>query len=567
MSTFELREYQSECLDAIARALAGRRRGTGVGRITRGAVVLPTGMGKTVIFAELAKRWSTSGRVLILVHRDELAEQAYAKVHTADQSLRVGIVKAERNDVAADVIVGSVQTLRNPRRLAQLRNVALVIVDECHHANAASYVTVMEALGCYGDDVSTATPCIGFTATLVRGDKLKPGDVWQEVVYTKDIVWGIRHGHLVDVRGKRVQVKGLDLSRVKRVGEDLQADQVADELLDADAPEQLAQAYSDHAGDRLGAVFWPNVAAATAGMEAFNAAGIASGLILGTTPKEERELAYKQLAAGDLQTLQNVNVLTEGWDCPPVSCIVPARLTQSAGLYMQMIGRGTRPYRHPIGSPAGDVRYARKRDCLVLDPVGVTGRHKLATLADTSMTLHGVNEDETLLEAAQRAEREEAELLELAEQEELLQRQVLERQQLQAKEVSLFAESASTWLQTSNGTWFVPVQGWLLFLWPEGNGLFTVGSCRLDPRPFQDSTVLASGMLQDGAMAFAQSLAKQHDPKGHAERTAAWRHPRSPSASRVRFARSIGVRVAQTMTDADVADAIYVKLAGQALGG
>lgn len=563
MSVWDLREYQTECLDSIQRALAGQKRGTGVGICTRAAVVLPTGMGKTVIFAELARSWPL-GRVLILVHRDELAEQAYRKVHSADPSLRVGIVKAERNDVDADVIVGSVQTLRHPRRLAQLRDIGLVIVDECHHANAASYVTVMTELGCYND---AGTPCVGFTATLVRADKLKPGDVWQEVVYTKDIVWGIRNGYLVDVKGKRIQVKNLDLSRVRRLAGDLQADAVAAELLDAEAPEQIAAAYSEHASDRLGVVFWPNVLAAEAGFQAFEDADIKSAVILGTTPKDERETAYAAHAAGDIQVLHNVNVLTEGWDQPAVSCVVPARLTQSAGLYMQMIGRGTRP------SPG-------KRDLLVLDPVGVTGRHKLATLADTSMSLHGVEEDETLTEAADRAEREEllAEALALgvdpsAIQDDLLRLEVEQARREQervAKEVSLFAERAAVWLQTPHGVWFIPVKDWFLFLWPEGHGLFQVGTCRISSPaepPFMNARVLASGLLQDGAMAYAEKLAKQADPAGHTERTAAWRRNSRPTAGRARFARSLGIKVTQLMTDADVADAIHGKLAARSLGG
>lgn len=585
MSVFELREYQTECLDSILRALLGRQRGTGVGRITRGAVVLPTGTGKTVIFSELARRWTKhedwrmegrawSHRVLILVHRDELAEQARNKIHSADPSLTVGIVKAAQNDVGANVIVGSVQTLANPKRLAQLVDIGLVIVDECHHANAASYLKVLETLGCFEPDPIRATPCIGFTATLVRADKLKPGDVWEEVVFTRDIVWAIRNGFLVDVKGKRVQVKGLDLSRVRRLAGDLKADELADELLDADAPEQLAAAYLEHASDRIGIVFWPNKAAAEAGYKAFESAGIRSGLVLGETPKDERQVIYAGMWTGEVQTMHNVNVGTEGLDIPPISCVVPARLTQSAGLYMQMIGRGTRPHRAALPDP-----FAPKTDCLVLDPVGVTGRHKLATLADTSKSLHGVEDEESILEAAERAEREEleaeAEALGLDVTEALTAldiEQARQRQERIAREVSMFAESASAWLQTPAGVWFVPVTvsgvPWLLFLWPEEGGLWTLATCTVSTtQPFANATTLARGMLIDGAKAYAEKLAKEQDPKGVTERSAAWRLKQSPSYARTRTARSLGIKVRSTMTDADVADAIYVKLAERSLGG
>lgn len=576
-ATFTLREYQEECLDSTERALLGHQRGTGVGILTRGAVVLPVGSGKTVIFSELCRRWldymhspvgtvrdrKLSPKVLVLVHRDFLAKQARDKIHSADPSLSVGIVMGNRNETGADVIIGSVQTLRSRRRLEQLPDIGLVIIDECHHANAASYVTIMESLGCYETD---GVPCIGFTATLVRADALKPGDVWQEVVFTKDIIWGIRNGFLVDVRGKRVQVKGLDLSKVRRLAGDLQADAVAEELLDADAPDQLAQHYLDEAPDRVGAVFWPNVLAATAGLEAFQAAGLVSGLVLGETPDAEREAVYDGMRNGTVQVVHNVNVLTEGWDMPQVSCIVPARLTQSAGLYIQMIGRGTRPHRLPIALPSGSS--SDKSDCLVLDPVGVTGRHKLATMADMTMSVVNPQEDESLLEAADRADLEEAALLGELELAAEIERQEIEHRERIAREVSLFADSAAVWLQTPRGTWFIPAGEWLLFLWPEGGGLFTLGTCQTNPHtPFSGSRVIAEHLLQDGAMEMAAKLARQADPKGHAERSASWRQRTTPASKRVQLARSLGVRVTARMTDADVADAVFVKLAEGSLGG
>jgi hypothetical protein len=196
------------------------------------------------------------------------------------------------------------------------------------------------------------------------------------------------------------------------------------------------------------------------------------------------------------------------------------------------------------------------------------------------MSLHGVEEDETLTEAADRAEREEllAEALALGMdpseiQDDLLRLEVEQARREQervAKEVSLFAERAAVWLQTPHGVWFIPVKDWFLFLWPEGHGLFQVGTCRIsgkDETPFQNSRVLASGLLQDGAMAYAEKLAKQADPAGHTERTAAWRRNSRPTAGRARFARSLGIKVTQLMTDADVADAIHGKLAARSLGG
>ena len=136
----------------------------------------------------------------------------------------------------------------------------------------------------------------------------------------------------------------------------------------------------------------------------------------------------------------------------------------------------------------------------------------------------------------------------------------------------MFAESASAWLQTPAGVWFVPVTvsgvPWLLFLWPEEGGLWTLATCTVSTtQPFANATTLARGMLIDGAKAYAEKLAKEQDPKGVTERSAAWRLKQSPSYARTRTARSLGIKVRSTMTDADVADAIYVKLAERSLGG
>lgn len=557
----KLRDYQEEAVSAIFAALNGKPRGTGTGIAKRVAVVKPTGTGKTVTFSALALRWLAEhgGRVLVLVHRDELIKQAQAKLHAAAvalgrRDLRIGIVKAGRNEVHCDVVIGSVQTLARERRRDQLRGVGLVIVDECHHANARSYVDVLEHYGCFSDPGQGA-PAAGFTATLVRADKLRPGDIWQEVVFQRDIVWAIREGHLVDIKGKRVQIKDLDLAGVRRSGGDLDSGQLGHRLLDCGAPEQLATAYGEHASTRLGMVFWPGVSTALEGQRAFSAAGIPSASVLGDTPEDDRQKIYDATWAGDVQVLHSVGVLTEGFDLPPISCVVP-RMTQSPGLYVQMAGRGARPWPHPVpGFPI-------KKDCLLLDPVGVTGRHKLSTMADLSMTVREVRDGETLADAADRAELEEleeeaarAERNATAELEELEHQQELRRQERVAKEVSLFADSASTWLQTPRGTWFVPVAGWVLFLWPEGGGMFAVGTVPIGGK-LVDAQVIERGMLLSGAMQYAEELAIQADPKGASARTAAWRNSPTASYRRVQYARSLGIKVRKTMTEADVADAI-----------
>jgi superfamily II DNA or RNA helicase len=571
VSLFTLRDYQEDTIAAHYRAWRGEARGTGKGKVNRTVSVLPTGDGKAVILSHLAAKWirENGSKVLVLVHRNELAVQTRNKLHGADPSLLIGTVKAAQNEIWADVIVGSTQTLAYESRRKQIRNVGLIIYDECHHATAPTSLAILEDFGAFA-----ATPAAGFTATLTRSDRSHLGDVWQEVVYQRDIIDGIRGGSLVDARGKRVQIRGLDLSAVRSAkrsdnGErDMRDSDVARALENADAPDQVAQAYQEHAADRIGVVFWPSVAMAYAGAQATNDAGLRSSVVEGETPLGERSAIYADLAAGRTQLVHNCMVLTEGWDCPPVSCAVIARPTESAGLYTQMAGRVLRPHHEPIPG------FADKRDALILDVVGVSGRHKLATLADLTMSVDDVGQDESIAEAADRAELEAAQ--ELAAAGQLLPSDLDELQDLQqqrerervAREVELFASDSAVWLQTAGGIRFIPIGEWLLFLWPQDYGLFSVGTCRnSDHKPFMDSRVLAKDMTLPYAQAHARQLAEQADPRGMAQRAASWRDRTDAPYSLRQMARQRGIKRYSTMGRAQLQDAISVAVATKALGG
>jgi len=381
------RDYQTE-------AIAELHRRWDAGD-TRVPMVLATGLGKTVIFAHLIADWVRSHvakRVLVLVHTDELVQQAYKKIKDVAPHLHVGIVKAERNEVTARVIVASVQSLRSAKRRAQIRNVGMIIVDECHHATAATYRAILHHYGTVScrsagnqDPSWTCDTCdgnpgdvvvAGFTATLARGDRQKLSDIWQECTFQRGIAFGIRRGYLLDVRGKRIVVPDLDLSTVKKSGGDYQDAALGDALDAALAPSVIANAYVEYASDRKGLAFWPLVETAHHGADAFNEAGIPSAVVHGGTPREERRLILKKLHAGEIQVVHNCGVLTEGFDEPTVSCVVNARPTQSAPLYQQMVGRGLRP---DLSLPAD-----QRGDCLVLDVVGVSRTHNLRTLIDLS---------------------------------------------------------------------------------------------------------------------------------------------------------------------------------------
>jgi superfamily II DNA or RNA helicase len=507
ITPFTLRPYQDAALAAVE---SGWSRG-----LLRPAVVAPTGDGKTVMFSELVRRRlaARGGVPAVFVHRDELAKQAQAKVHAMlGGSATVGIVKGQRNDVRADVLVCSVPTVQRAHRLRQLPALGLGIVDECHHAVADTWESTMRGLGAFD-----STQFVGFTATMDREDGRHLGDIWEEVVFQRDVIDGIRSGSLVNPRGIRVQVEDLALDEVKRSRGDLQASDLGEAMLDADAGDAIARAYREHCPDRQGVIFAPTVATAYQFAQDMNEAGIATEVIEGQTPEDVRTDIYARFQSGQTQVLSNCMVLTEGWDAPWAEVAVIARPTQSAALYVQMAGRVLRPW------PAGG-----KVDALILDVVGVSQRHPLATLANLSTSVANVRDGESLAEALDREAKEKAESGPAIPGE----HRSLAGATLVSSLVDLFAGSSSVWLQTPGGVWFIPTRAGEFFLAPaherENKGLFYVGHApRRGQRGFQ--RVERAPMPMDVCMAWAEAYAEEADPAAAGKDTS-WRNRPATSA-------------------------------------
>jgi len=401
--TIQLRQYQLDALEAEAQHQIEHPDET------RLAIVLPTGAGKTITFAERARRFLDQGppdqhtpppwgkRVLILVHTDELASQAYAKVKlVVGDAWTVGIVKAERDETGADIIIGSVQTLASPERRARIIDVGLVIVDECHHATAASYQAIMRHFGCMGcsclpyhagsdgperdcpehGDPAIITPALGFTATLERGDRQGLGEVWEDVAYSRDVSWGVRKGFLVNPVGYRLEIDPADLGQGDRSAVDrwtTAADTLDRQLVDAMAPEKIVEEWQELASDRSTVAFMPLVRSAHALAQAFRSVGVTAEVIHGDMPDLLRRATLADYEAGKIQVLVNAMVLTEGWDSPRTKCVIVGRPTKSRSLFIQMAGRGLRPV---PGIPV------EEQDCILITVADATT--DLCSVADLS---------------------------------------------------------------------------------------------------------------------------------------------------------------------------------------
>ena len=493
----------------------------------RPAVVLPTGAGKTVVFATLIKEfmpWADDDpvtgipanhgrRVIVLAHRDELVDQAIAKIRAIAPELNVGKIKADENAYGVDVMVCSVQTLARATRRQQVVDgqkkygqVGLIITDECHHAAASSYKLVYAA---FPDALQ-----LGVTATLERGDGVGLGGTWDDVVYSRSILNLISKGHLTDVRTRRVDLKGLDLGGVKTSGGDWQAGALGDALMEEHADDAIVQAYKEHAEDSQTIVFTPTVAMAWATVSAFDRAGVPSEAVCGETPREERHRIFESFRTGATRVLVNCMVLTEGFDAPWAEVAVIARPTKNASLYTQMVGRVLRPW-------------PGKKEALVLDLVGASA-NKLRTLIDLSPgEVVSIEDGESLAEAVVREEKAANTKV----------RAGSPAFELLARDVDSFGSSDHAWARTPAGVMYVPSGHHYVFLWP-GREPGTWDVC-VAPKEAAWVRTEYLGMSIGEAMAWGEAVAEDYSHFS-TRKTARWRRDK-PSQAQLDFAADLGV--------------------------
>lgn len=325
----ELRPYQEECISEIESRPPGAY-----------LVQLATGLGKTVIFTHLPRR----GRTLLLSHREELVRQPL-KYYTCRTAIEQG---DEHADPDAEVVSASVQSLQNRLSRFGPEDFDTIICDEAHHAAARSYRKIF---GYFRPRM-----LLGFTATPNRGDHVRLDDVFEDIIFTRDLRWGIENGYLSDIYCLRVNI-GYDLSAVRTRNGDYAPGELG-EAMEGTA-DAIAQAYRDYAtGATL--IFAVNIA------QCHEIAARIPGAEVVTGETKDRADIIARFTAGDIPCLVNCMVFTEGTDIPRVETVIIARPTQSDSLYTQMVGRG--------------LRLAPGKERLTLiDCVGVTGKADLCT--------------------------------------------------------------------------------------------------------------------------------------------------------------------------------------------
>jgi len=389
-----LRKYQSETLDAVVKAFDA---GT-----TRQLATLATGTGKTVIFSNLPSVLDKKlpGQMWVIAHREELIDQAVAKIREWNPSLLVDKEMAEHYaNPMADVIVSSVASIgrKGTKRADRFdwSEVTKVVIDEAHHSTASTYQNFLELAG-----ILVKKPILdlegkvlkeelvpsgarklllGVTATPARGDGKALKSVYEKIVYTYAMRAAIEDGWLVDLRGFRVNTK-TSLDEVKMTAGDFQVDQLSDTVNSPERNAIIAKAWHDNAQGRQTVVFTVDIKHAVDLAASFRECGIKANAVWGNDP--DRALKLKQHKAKEINVLCNCGVLTEGYDDWRIGCIILARPTKSSTLYTQMVGRGTR-----LQDGTGNLLEAltkgialEKKDCIVIDICDSTSRHSLQTV-------------------------------------------------------------------------------------------------------------------------------------------------------------------------------------------
>lgn len=380
----KLRPYQSAASDAIF---------TEWQENDSTLVVLPTGGGKTILFADVIRRMFPR-RALVLAHREELIFQARDKIQRVtglQADVEMGEYRAESGLFdAARVVVSTIQTQCSGGdgggRMGKFdpQRFGVLIIDEAHHATSPSYRRVIDYYR-----TNPALKVLGVTATPDRADEEALGQVFQSVAFDYEVLDAIHDGWLVPIEQQMVHVEGLDYSSIRTTAGDLNGGDLAAVLEAEKNLQQIAAASLQIIGPRRALVFTASVKAAEMTAEIFNRyrPGMASW-VCGKTEREERRRILADFAAGKLQVVCNCGVLTEGFDDPGVEVVIMGRPTKSRSLYSQMVGRSTRPLPGVVDGPeTADERRAAisasaKPSCLVVDFVGNAGKHKLVTSAD-----------------------------------------------------------------------------------------------------------------------------------------------------------------------------------------
>lgn len=433
----ELRPYQQQAKDAI---FSEWENG-----IKKTLLVLPTGCGKTIVFAKVAEECVKGGsRVLILAHRGELLDQAADKIGKST-GLGCATEKAEQTCIGSwfRIVVGSVQSMMREKRLNQFPNnyFNTIIIDEAHHCISESYQKVLRHF--------PNAEVLGVTATPDRGDMQNLGTVFESLAYEYTLPRAIKEGYLSPIKAVTIPLK-IDMSAVGVQAGDFKSGDIATAL--DPYLESIAEEMEKYCSDKKTVVFLPLVKTSQKFRDILNNHGFRAAEVNGDS--KDRAEILEAFDKDQYNVLCNSMLLTEGWDCPSVDCIVVLRPTKVRSLYCQMVGRGTRL------SPE-----TNKDHLLLLDFLWHTERHELchpASLICESAEVaqkmtENMEKDAGCIMDIEEAERTASEDV-VAQREEALAKQLSEMKRRKKKLVDPLQFEMS--IQAEDLSGYVPAFGW-----------------------------------------------------------------------------------------------------------
>jgi superfamily II DNA or RNA helicase len=331
---------------------------------------MPTGTGKTTLFCEIVRMFTSqiypNKKVLIVTHRKELVEQVFQRLVT-DFNLTTGIISSSYLGIqSAAVQVASIQTLiRRPFHQKDIFSV--VIIDEAHHALASTYKKLWQFY--------PSSKFLGVTATPIRTNGEGFADLFDKLILTPSVKWFINNKYLADIRYYASHVP--DLSNIKMRSGDYDESELSEVMEDKAVMADLVQSYIDFARDKKMIVFAVNRSHCSKIVERFNKSGFRARAIDTYTDMEERRKIVDDFRNSEFKILCNVNIFTEGFDCPDVDCVQLARPTKSLTLFLQQVGRCMRPH-------------INKEYGIILDNAGLWKEHGLPKM-DRNWSLEDVN--------------------------------------------------------------------------------------------------------------------------------------------------------------------------------
>ena len=330
MEPVRLRPYQEEAVRRVCESLEN---------FNAVLLVMATGLGKSVIFAEVARRAAQLGKVLVLAHRQELVYQAMQHLNDLQPGLEMRESRDATGDLRTSVTVGSIQSVVSRGRHTKLDYGAysLVIIDEAHHAPTASYAKIVLRCREYGVKI------LGVTATPHRSDKKALGAVFDAVAYEYNIVDAVKDGWLVPIMQAFITDIDVQFDNIKIKRGDYDEQMLSDVLSEEANLHVMARVALDAAPRGPVLAFCSNIRHARLLADVVNRYAPGKAVSVDQeTPLRDRHLFVEGFRDGAIPILCNCMIATEGFDCPPIASIIIGRPTRSLGFWLQMVGRGTR---------------------------------------------------------------------------------------------------------------------------------------------------------------------------------------------------------------------------------